>query len=209
MSGLWDEVEAERHVGELALRVYSSHLLGRDPSLVLHGGGNTSLKLREMDVLGDEHEILYVKGSGWDLATIEAAGFAPVVMAHLLGLGALESLSDERMVNELATHVTRAGAPAPSIEAILHALLPHRFVDHTHADALLALSDTAVGPARIASLYGDAVVVVPYVMPGFDLARACAREFPRQAHAGTIGSARQNDRRPGPLPVQHCPCRSS
>ena len=139
MHSLWDDEEAKRWPGDLGQRVYSSRLLGREPSLVLHGGGNTSVKVREPDALGTERDILYVKGSGWDLATIEAAGFAPVVMAHLLGLGALESLSDERMVNELATHVTRAGAPAPSIEAILHALLPHRFVDHTHADALLAL----------------------------------------------------------------------
>ncbi len=187
MSGLWDEVEAERHVGELALRVYSSHLLGRDPSLVLHGGGNTSLKLREMDVLGDEHEILYVKGSGWDLATIEAAGFAPVRMDHLLRLASVPALSDAQMVSELATHVTRVGAPAPSVEAILHALLPHRYVDHTHADALLALTNTADGAARVAEVYGRDVVVIPYVMPGFDLARLCAREFPRQAHAGTLG----------------------
>lgn len=187
MNGRWDDVEAARHEGELALRVYSSQLLGRDPSLVLHGGGNTSVKLRDTDVLGDEHEVLYVKGSGWDLETIQAAGFAPVRLDHLRRLAGLERLSDEQMVSELATHVTRVGAPAPSVEAILHALLPYRYVDHTHADALLAVSNTADGAARIAEIYGRDVVVVPYVMPGFDLARACAREFPRQAHAGTLG----------------------
>ena len=184
---LWDETEAARHAGELALRVYSSRLLGRDPSLVLHGGGNTSVKLREADVLGEVHELLYVKGSGWDLASIEAAGFVPVRIGHLRRLAELDALPDAKMVNELATHVTRAGAPAPSIEAILHAILPYRYVDHTHADALLAISDTAEGAARIAEIYGNDVVVIPYVMPGFDLARRCAREFARQGHPGTVG----------------------
>ena len=187
MSGLWNSDDAARHCGALALRVYSSQLLGRDPSLVLHGGGNTSVKLRELNVLGEAVDILYVKGSGWDLATIPEAGFAPVRLDHLLRLAALESLSDPQMVNELATHVIRAGAPAPSVEAILHAILPYPYVDHTHADALLALTNTSDGARRIRDIYGDEVVIIPYVMPGFDLARLCALEFPRQAHAGTIG----------------------
>jgi rhamnose utilization protein RhaD (predicted bifunctional aldolase and dehydrogenase)/NAD(P)-dependent dehydrogenase (short-subunit alcohol dehydrogenase family) len=185
--GLWNSDEAARHSGELALRVYSSQLLGRDPSLVLHGGGNTSVKLREVNVLGEALDILYVKGSGWDLATIREAGFAPVRLDHLLKLATLESLSDPQMVSELATHVVRAGAPAPSVETILHAILPYPYVDHTHADALLAVTDTADGARRIREIYGDDVVLIPYVMPGFDLARLCAQEFPRQAHAGTIG----------------------
>jgi rhamnose utilization protein RhaD (predicted bifunctional aldolase and dehydrogenase)/NAD(P)-dependent dehydrogenase (short-subunit alcohol dehydrogenase family) len=183
----WNEAEAAAHAGELALRVYSSRLLGSDPALVLHGGGNTSVKIAERNLLGEAVDILHVKGSGWDLATIRAPGFAPVRMDHLLKLAALDTLSDPQMVNELATHVTRAGAPAPSVEAILHALLPSRYVDHTHADALLAVTNTANGAQRIHEIYGDEVVVIPYVMPGFDLARCCAREFARQAHAGTIG----------------------
>src|SRR6202167_3679568 len=185
--GLWNDNDAARCSGELALRVYTSQLLGRDPSLVLHGGGNTSVKLREVDVLGDAVDVLYVKGSGWDLATIREPGFAPVRMDHLLKLATLDSLSDPQMISELATHVVRAGAPAPSVEAILHAILPYRYVDHTHADALLAVTDTADGAQRIRDIYGNDVVMIPYVMPGFDLARLCAREFPRQAHAGTLG----------------------
>src|SRR6202167_261934 len=164
--GLWNSDEAARYSGALALRVYSSQLLGRDPSLVLHGGGNTSVKLRELNVLGEAVDILYVKGSGWDLATIPEAGFAPVRLDHLLRLAALESLSDPQMVNELATHVIRAGAPAPSVEAILHAILPYPYVDHTHADALLALTNTSDGARRIRDIYGDEVVIIPYVMPG-------------------------------------------
>ncbi len=192
MSERWDESEAARQPDELALRVYSSRLLGRDPSLVLHGGGNTSVKLRETDVLGDEHEVLYVKGSGWDLESIQAGGFAPVRLDYLRRLASLERLSDAQMVSELATHVMRAGAPAPSVEAILHALLPHRYVDHTHADLLLAVTNTADGARRITEIYGTDVVVIPYVMPGFDLARACAREYARQAHAGTQGMVLMN-----------------
>jgi rhamnose utilization protein RhaD (predicted bifunctional aldolase and dehydrogenase)/NAD(P)-dependent dehydrogenase (short-subunit alcohol dehydrogenase family) len=185
--GRWNDDDAARCSGELALRVYTSQLLGRDPSLVLHGGGNTSVKLREVDVLGDAVDVLYVKGSGWDLATIREPGFAPVRMDHLLRLATLESLSDPQMVSELATHVMRAGAPAPSVEAILHAILPYPYVDHTHADALLAVTNTADGARRIRDIYGDDVVLIAYVMPGFDLARLCAREFPRQAHAHTLG----------------------
>ncbi|MFI4868876.1 MAG: bifunctional aldolase/short-chain dehydrogenase [Steroidobacterales bacterium] len=187
MIGLWNSDDAARHSGELALRVYSSQLLGRDPSLVLHGGGNTSVKLREVNVLGEAVDLLYVKGSGWDLQTIREPGFAPVRLDHLVRLATLESLSDPQMVSELATHVARAGAPAPSVEAILHAILPYPYVDHTHADALLAVTNTADGAQRIRDIYGDDVVLIPYVMPGFDLARVCAREFPRQAHAQTLG----------------------
>jgi rhamnose utilization protein RhaD (predicted bifunctional aldolase and dehydrogenase)/NAD(P)-dependent dehydrogenase (short-subunit alcohol dehydrogenase family) len=187
LTGLWDDAEAARHCTELALRVYSSQLLGRDPSLVLHGGGNTSVKVRETNVLGEAIDVLYVKGSGSDLATIQDTGFAPVRLDHLQRLAQLQSLSDPQMVSELATHVLRPGAPAPSVETILHAILPFQYVDHTHADAVLAVTNTADGAARVREVYRDDVVVIPYVMPGFELARLCAQEFPRQAHAGTLG----------------------
>ena len=169
MQSLWNDGEAARFPGELGQRVYTSRLLGRDKSLVLHGGGNTSVKIRNSNLVGEQEEILYVKGSGWDLEFIEEAGFSPVRMAHLQKLARRETLSDP--VNELVTQMTRASAPAPSVEAILHALLPHKFVDHTHADAVLSITNTAHGEARIRELYGDLVVVIPYVMPGFDLAR--------------------------------------
>ncbi len=187
MKNLWDPVEADKCTSDLERRVYSSRLLGRDATLVLHGGGNTSVKIRERNLLGEEEEILYVKGSGWDLETIQAEGFAPVRMEHLLKLAKVEALSDPQMVNELATQVTRAGAPAPSVETILHAVLPIKFVDHTHADAVLAITNTADGEARIREIYGDDVVIVPYVMPGFDLAKACARRFEAEAKPSTIG----------------------
>ncbi|OQX20737.1 MAG: short-chain dehydrogenase [Desulfobulbaceae bacterium A2] len=183
----WRDEEAARFAGDLGQRVYSSRLLGRDPALVLHGGGNTSVKIREHTLFGDEVDVLYVKGSGWDLATIEAPGFSPVLLDHLLRLSRLDRLSDARMVNELRTHQTLAAAPTGSVEAILHAVLPHKFVDHTHADALIAITNTAGGEQRIRELYGDLVVVIPYVMPGFDLAREVARRYPAEAGPRTIG----------------------
>ena len=187
MQSLWNDEEAAAFKGDLAQRVYTSRLLGRDKSLVLHGGGNTSVKLRETNLVGEDEEILYVKGSGWDLEFIEEAGFSPVRMAHLLKLARLDRLSDPQMVNELTTHMTRATAPTPSVEAILHALLPHKYVDHTHSDAVLAVTDTLDGEKRIGEIYGDKVVVIPYVMPGFDLARLCAERFPKQAGQRAIG----------------------
>ncbi len=187
MNSLWNDAEAAQFSGALGPRVYTSRLLGRDKSLVLHGGGNTSVKLREQNLFGEEAEILYVKGSGWDMETIEAAGFAPVELDYLRRLASLPSLSDPQMVNEFATHTLRAGAPAPSVETILHAILPHKYVDHTHADAVLSVSNAPDGDQRIRDIYGAKVVVIPYIMAGFDLAAYCAREFPQQATKHTVG----------------------
>jgi rhamnose utilization protein RhaD (predicted bifunctional aldolase and dehydrogenase)/NAD(P)-dependent dehydrogenase (short-subunit alcohol dehydrogenase family) len=187
MNSLWNDADAARFEGALGQRVYSSRLLGRDTSLVLHGGGNTSVKIVERTLLENEEEILYVKGSGWDLETITEAGFSPVRLAHLRSLATLESLSDPDMVNQMLTHMTRHAAPTPSIEAILHAILPYTFVDHTHADAVVTITNTDGGEARIREVYGRDVVVIPYVMPGFDLARRCAELFPVEANPGTLG----------------------
>ena len=122
--------------------------------------------------------MLYVKGSGSDLATITDRDFAPVELQRLTELAALEKLSDEEMAQQLRLATTRADAPAPSVEAILHACLPARYVDHTHADAVLTITNTPNGRKRIAELYGPEVVVVDYAMPGFELARRCAAQFP-------------------------------
>ena len=187
MKSLWDDNEAAKYSGDLAQRVYTSRLLGRDQSLVLHGGGNTSVKIAHRNVIGEEETVLYVKGSGWDLETIEEAGFAPVRLGHLLKLARLEALSDPLMVNELRTHTLWAAAPTPSVEAILHAVLPHKYVDHTHADAVLALCNSRNGQERIEEVYGDCAVIIPYVMPGFGLARLCAERFPAAAGKNTIG----------------------
>jgi len=187
MKSLWSDAEAGQFTGPLGARVYTSRLLGRDRSLVLHGGGNTSVKLREKNLFGEEEDVLYVKGSGWDLETIEPAGFTPVALGYVRKLAGLAQLSDPQMVNELNTHMLRAGAPSPSVETILHALLPHKYVDHTHADAVLSVSNAPDGEKRIRDIYGERVVIIPYIMAGFDLAAYCAREFPKQAGKNTVG----------------------
>jgi rhamnose utilization protein RhaD (predicted bifunctional aldolase and dehydrogenase)/NAD(P)-dependent dehydrogenase (short-subunit alcohol dehydrogenase family) len=187
VENLWNDGEAARYPGDLGLRVYTSRLLGRDKSLVLHGGGNTSVKVRERNLFGEEEDVLYVKGSGWDLETIEAAGFAPVRLGPAQRLATLPCLSDPEMVNALRASMTLASAPTPSVEAILHAVLPFKYVDHTHADAVVTVTNTPDGEARVREIWGGSVVVIPYVMPGFDLARLCAERFPAEAGPETVG----------------------
>ncbi len=192
MKSLWDDNEAKQYTDDLGLRVYTSRLLGRDTTLVLHGGGNTSVKATQTNLVGDTEELLLVKGSGWDLETIDRPGFPAVRLKHLLKLAQLESLSDPQMVNELRTNMTDATAPTPSVEAILHATLPYKFVDHTHADAVVTITNTPGGLEKIKEIYGDSVVIVPYIMPGFDLARLCAIEFEKQRNDNTIGMVLMN-----------------
>ncbi len=171
MKSLWDNKEAQNYKTDLDLRVYTSRLLGRDSSLVLHGGGNTSVKSSATNLFGDREEILYVKGSGWDLATIEAEGFAPVKMEMLLKMAELQELSDIDMVKYQRLAMTNPSAPNPSVEAILHAIIPFKFVDHTHTDAVVTITNTDNGEKRLKELYGDSVLVIPYIMPGFVLAK--------------------------------------
>ena len=192
MKNLWSDADSTLFEGELALRVYTSRLLGQDSTLVLHGGGNTSVKISESNIVGNQEEILYVKGSGWDLEYIEAAGFSPVRMNHMLSLAKLDSLSDPQMVNELKTQLTNATSPAPSVETILHAILPFKYVDHTHADAVVTITNTTAGEDRIREIYGDRVVIIPYVMPGFDLAKDVARIFSEQSTDKTEGMILMN-----------------
>ena len=187
MQSLWNDAEAAEYRTDIAQRVYTSRLIGREPSLVLHGGGNTSVKVTETDIFGTPTDLLYVKGSGWDLATIDAVGFAPVRMDHLLRLARLPQLSDGLMAQELRIATMRADAPAPSVEAILHAVLPGKFVDHCHADALIAVMNSSNGESRVRDLYGDSVVIVPYVMPGFALAKLCAELIPSRMRTNTAG----------------------
>lgn len=192
MENLWNDTDASKHKDLLAERVYSSRLLGANPALVLHGGGNTSVKGSSKNIFGEEDATLFVKGSGSDLATIESKDFVAVRLDAMLKLSRLEKLSDIDMARELKLASLGPSAPAPSVEAILHALIPHRFVDHTHADAIVTLTNTPSGEARIRELFGDDVIVLPYVMPGFDLAKLCAEVFPKQATPRTIGMVLMN-----------------
>jgi rhamnose utilization protein RhaD (predicted bifunctional aldolase and dehydrogenase)/NAD(P)-dependent dehydrogenase (short-subunit alcohol dehydrogenase family) len=172
VQSLWNEQEAAACGNDLlAQRVYTSRLLGREPSLVLHGGGNTSVKSPVCNIFGDQEDILFIKGSGWDLATIGAGGFAPTRLAVLQRLAGLPVLSDSDMMRELKAACTNPSAPTPSVEAILHAIIPARFVDHTHADAVVAISNTPDGEHILRELYAEDVLILPYVMPGFILAQ--------------------------------------
>jgi len=189
MESRWSEREAAEFVerlaprwGEdLALCVYGSRLVGRDPDLVMHGGGNTSLKGTVTTLVGERVEALFVKGSGWDLDAIEPPGLPAVDLAHLRKLRALGELSDEEMVNQLRTHLFDASAPNPSVETLLHAFLPHRFVDHTHADIALVLTNQPrdEAEAMVREAFGPRWAIVPYVMPGFALAKLAAEVYER------------------------------
>jgi rhamnose utilization protein RhaD (predicted bifunctional aldolase and dehydrogenase)/NAD(P)-dependent dehydrogenase (short-subunit alcohol dehydrogenase family) len=172
------ETYAEKGVSEdIALRIYTTRLLGRDPLLVLHGGGNTSVKTRAKDDLGVEHEVIAVKGSGWDMADIEPQGLPAVKLEPLRKLRALDALSDEAMVNVQRLNLLDASAPNPSVETLLHAFLPHKFIDHTHAAAVLSLVDQPDGEALAREVYDGRMGIVPYIAPGFGLAKAAAEVF--------------------------------
>lgn len=172
MNSLWNDKEASKlKQSLLKLRVYTSRLLGQEEDLVLHGGGNTSVKIKEKNIFGEEEEVLYVKGSGWDLETIEVQGFSPVKLKELHRLAELETLSDMDMVRYQRMAMTNPNAPNPSVETILHGLIPYTFVDHTHADAVVIITNSPNGRARIQEIYGKNMLIVPYVMPGFVLAK--------------------------------------
>jgi rhamnose utilization protein RhaD (predicted bifunctional aldolase and dehydrogenase)/NAD(P)-dependent dehydrogenase (short-subunit alcohol dehydrogenase family) len=186
MRSLWSdrdgEAMASRYAAagvncDIALRVYTSRLLGGDPSLVLHGGGNTSVKTVARDLVGDEAEVLCVKGSGWDMAAIEPAGLPAVRLRPLRTLRERAALSDEDMVRIQRANLLDPGAPNPSVETLLHAFLPHKFIDHTHATAVLSLADQPDAAERCADLYGARLGIVPFIMPGFLLAKKAAEIF--------------------------------
>src|SRR5438132_221473 len=189
MKSLWSKAEAKAIVdrygaarigSDLTLRVYTSRLLGGDPRLVLHGGGNTSVKTVLPDLLGEPVEVLCVKGSGWDLGNIEPAGLPAVRLAPLRKLRERDALSDEDMVRIQRASLLDPGAPNPSVETLLHAFLPHKFIDHTHAIAVLSLADQPDAVERCADLYGPKISIVPYIMPGFLLAKKAAEMFEAQ-----------------------------
>lgn len=186
MENLWSDADAGSYVDQfasntvnrdVALRVYTSRLLGNEPRLVLHGGGNTSVKTVVPDMLGDDTDVLCVKGSGWDLGDIEPPGLPAVRLEPIRRMAALDALSDEDMVNAQRINLLDASAPNPSVETLLHAFLPHKFVDHTHANAVLALSDQDGGDELCCEVYGSRMGYVPYIMPGFALAKKAKEVF--------------------------------
>ncbi len=182
----WSDADAAKAVAtyarngvpkDIALRTYTTRLLGGDPLLVLHGGGNTSVKTTVADVLGKKHKVLCVKGSGWDMGTIEPPGLPAVKLAPLIELRRLDRLSDEDMVNFQRVNLLDASAPNPSVETLLHAFLPHKFIDHTHAAAVLSLVDQPDGEELVREVYDGEMGFVPYVIPGFGLAKLAAEVY--------------------------------
>ena len=193
MNNQYSSSDAQRFINahprchpDLALRVYTSHLIGREQSLVLHGGGNTSVKAEVTTLLGDKIDVLFIKGSGWDLETIEPQGFPALDLGYLLRLRTLATLSDEEMVNQFKTHMLDSTAPNPSIETLVHAFLPHRFIDHTHADAIVTLSNMAEPEQRLQSILGDKIAILPWTMPGFPLAQVIAECFESRSEIEAI-----------------------
>ncbi len=191
MQSRWSDADAKDFIAryadkgvnaELALRTYTTRLLGGDAKLVLHGGGNTSVKTHVKDMLGDDVEVLCVKGSGWDMGNIEPQGLPAVRLDQLRRLRPLPKLSDEDMVNFQRINLLDSGAPNPSVEALLHAFLPHKFVDHTHSTAVLAITDRPDGESLVREIYGNRVAVVPYNIPGFKLAKAVADVYDANPH---------------------------
>ena len=186
MKSAWLERDAQAAVdrygqagvpADLALRVYTTRLLGRDPKLVLHGGGNTSVKLTMTDLVGEETDVLCVKGSGWDMGKIEPDGLPAVRLKALLKLRARKAMADDEMVRVQRANLIDPSSPNPSVETLLHAFMPHKFVDHTHASAVLSLIDQPDGEERSRDVYAERMGTVPYVLPGFGLAKLSADVF--------------------------------
>ena len=166
MQSKWSDAEAKEFAAryapkgvneDLAVRTYTTRLLGSDPKMVLHGGGNTSVKTIVKDQLGEDVEVICIKGSGWDMGVIEPAGLPAVRLAPLRKLRKLDRLSDEDMVNYQRINLLDSTAPNPSVETLLHAFLPHKFIDHVHSTAVLALTDQPDNKALVQEVYGDRV----------------------------------------------------
>ncbi|HKQ09763.1 MAG TPA: class II aldolase/adducin family protein, partial [Rhizomicrobium sp.] len=190
MQSKWSDTEAQDFVSryapqgnnkgvnaDLAVRTYTTRLLGSDPKMVLHGGGNTSVKTTVKDQLGEDVEVICIKGSGWDMGVIEPAGLPAVRLEPLRKLRKLDRLSDEDMVNYQRINLLDSTAPNPSVETLLHAFLPHKFIDHVHSTAVLALTDQPDNKALVQEVYGTRVAYVPYTIPGFALAKSVADVF--------------------------------
>ncbi len=186
MDSRWDG-SAPSPDDPIAECVHCTRLIGSDPALVLHGGGNSSVKAPVDDITGRTVEAIHVKGSGWDMATIEAGGLTPLRLDRVRDLAAVEALTDREMMRELGAAKLDPAAPNPSVETLLHAMLPHRAVQHSHADVIVNLTNLENGNDVVREVYGNDVVVVPYVMPGFDLAKLVRERWPADSHEGTTG----------------------
>jgi rhamnose utilization protein RhaD (predicted bifunctional aldolase and dehydrogenase)/NAD(P)-dependent dehydrogenase (short-subunit alcohol dehydrogenase family) len=192
MHNKWNKSDADRTLAEfdstvgsdLALCIYISRLIGKEPDLVLHGGGNTSVKTTTPDVLGQPESTLFVKASGYDLSNIPPGGFSGIRLDPLKKTRALEKLPDNDMIRELRKYLQNPDSSMPSIEAFLHAFIPSKFIVHTHPAAILALTNQQNPEARVSEALGSKVSTVPYIRAGFGLAKLAAEAFDRQPKAG-------------------------
>ena len=165
---------------DLAMRTYTSRLIGQEEDLVLHGGGNTSVKSEITNLLGEPCDVLFIKGSGWDLGTIEPRGFPALDLNYLKRLRPLEQLTDEEMVNQFRTHMLDSSAPGPSIETLVHTFLPHKFIDHSHADSIVTLTNMAQPEALLQEVLGEKIGILPWIMPGFPLSKKVVELYEQQ-----------------------------
>ena len=186
MKNLWNNKTAQQYVSEykkkkinkdLALRIYTTHLLGRNPKLVLHGGGNSSVKSVGKNLYKENVDLIYVKGSGWDMSNLNELGMPGLELKPLLKTEKLNDLNDNDMVNLLRSNLINANSPNPSVETLLHAYLPFKFVDHTHSNAFLSILNQPNSQAIIKKIFGNKLGIVPYIMPGFSLAKECLKVF--------------------------------
>ena len=182
MKNLWKDEEAKKYIHDfslkkinkdLALRIYTTHLLGNNSELVLHGGGNTSVKSNVKDIFGKNTEVIFVKGSGWDMSNLNEKGMPGLFLKPLLKTLTLQKMSDEKMVNYLRSNLLDSSSPNPSVETLLHAYLPFKYVDHTHSNAILSLVNLFNSKQILKNVFKNKIAVVPYVMPGFDLGKLC------------------------------------
>ena len=186
MKNLWNINTAKKYISkydkinvhkDLALRIYTTHLLGNEKKLVLHGGGNSSVKLETKDIFNKLKKVIYVKGSGWDMSNLNHLGMPGLYLDPLKKTSSLTKMSDENMVNYLRLNLLDSNSPNPSVETLLHALLPHKYVDHTHSNAILSLVNLKNSPKVLNKIFGKKLAIVPYIMPGFQLAKKCFQIF--------------------------------
>jgi len=185
MNSRWDDAAVQSLDG-LGLLVYASRLIGSETSLVVWGGGNTSIKIAERDYRGRDVRVLRVKGSGSDLKSIEKKHFPGVRMDDVLALLERQDMGDQEMVDYLAHALQEPSSPRPSIETLLHGFLPADAVIHTHADAIVSLTNNDRAADTLREVYGGDVIALPYRRPGFLISREVAEAFARYPKARAL-----------------------
>ena len=174
MLDMWKS-EYATNLSDLDRLIYQSHLIGMEQSLVLWGGGNTSVKTIENDFFGTPHNMLRIKGSGSDLKSVTTKDFPGVILNRVVPLLNRESMPDDEMVDFLNHCLVEPNTPRPSVETLLHAFLPFKSVVHTHADAILSLTNTNKYASIIPKALGGSIIIVPYMLPGFELSKKVSK----------------------------------